>query len=121
MGVPSGAFTAVACENRTTVLFLKGGDDPAVDGSSRSEIPPSLVATSSSLRPAFRGARLALKGQRMTLFDLVRHAPLLGFGIRAITSHIHRQDSWPGETSDRDRDNRATKPLLPAFWYLHGR
>jgi hypothetical protein len=57
----------------------------------------------------------------MTLFDLVRHAPLLGFGMRAITSQIHCADTWKNETDDRDRDHVPTKLAAPAFWYLHGR
>jgi hypothetical protein len=57
----------------------------------------------------------------MTLFDLVRHAPLLGFGIRAITSHVHSDETWKKKTVARDRDPVATRPHAPAFWYLHGR
>jgi hypothetical protein len=57
----------------------------------------------------------------MTLFDFVRHAPLLGFGIRAITSQIHPDSVRHDEIVDRRHDAASTKPEPLAFWYLHGR
>jgi hypothetical protein len=57
----------------------------------------------------------------MTLFDFVRHAPLLGFGIRAITSQIHPDSVRHDEIVDRRHGAASTKPEPLAFWYLHGR
>ena len=41
----------------------------------------------------------------MTFFDLLRHLPLLGLGIRSVTTHIHHGEA----------------PKAPPFWYLHRR